>query len=292
MSEKLPPPISQAEIIDRHLLLRSFFGRISHSVPLFIVLGNHEGELGWRLDGTPNSLPVMATKTRKLYFPNPLPDAFYSGNTKVENDVGLRENYYAWEWGNALFVVLDPFWNTLAKSGWGWTLGQEQYDWFKKTITSSQSKFKFIFCHNLIGGNGSDARGGAEFAGFFEMGGYNPDLTFGFDTYRPGWGKPIHTLMKENNVTIFFHGHDHFYGKQEKDGIIYQAIPQPSNKNLTNISASQYGYLEGIFMPGRGYLLISVSDVSVKVAYIKTLLPSEEGPGNRNNDVATSYIIN
>lgn len=290
MSEKLPV-YSQTEITRRHLLLRSFFDSLCHSVPLFLVLGNHEGELGWRLDNTPNSLPVLATNTRKLYYPNPVPDGFYSGNTIPENFVGLRENYYAWEWGNALFIVLDPYWYTKSKPGWGWTLGVDQYNWFKNVITSSQAKFKFIFCHQLVGGNGNDARGGMEFAHLFEMGGRNLDSTWGFDAYRPGWSKPIHQLMVENNATIYFHGHDHFYGKQDKDGLVYQEVPQPSTKSYTQMSASQYGYLNGVFIPNRGYLLVTVTDTSAKVEYIRTYLPSEENASRHNGDVSHSYTI-
>jgi hypothetical protein len=107
---------------------------VCHSVPLYLILGNHEGEVGWGLDGTANNLAVMASNTRKLYYPNPLPNNFYSGNTEEEPFVGLRENYYAFEWGDALFVVLDPFWYTLKKPDWGWTLGPEQYNWFSKTL--------------------------------------------------------------------------------------------------------------------------------------------------------------
>jgi len=290
MSEK-QPVINQTVITDRHLLYRPYFNNVCHSVPLFLVLGNHEGELGWRLDGTANSIPVMASNTRKLYYPNPLPNSFYTGNIKEEPFVGLRENYYAWEWGNALFIVLDPFWYTLQKPDWGWTLGEEQYNWFKNVITTSQAKFKFLFCHNLVGGKGNDARGGAEYAGLFEMGGSNIDSTWGFDLHRTSWEKPIHQLMMDNNATIFFHGHDHFFGKQEKDGIVYQEVPQPSNKNITNISATQYGYVDGILLPGRGYLLVTVSDSSTKVDYIKTLLPNEENINNKNRDVAYSYTL-
>ncbi len=291
MSEK-QPVINQDVIISRHLLYRSYFGKVCHSVPLYLIIGNHEGELGWLLDGTANSLPVMADNTRKLYYPNPEPDSFYSGDSKSENFVGLRQNYYAWQWGNALFIVLDPYWYTLKKPGWGWTLGTDQYNWFKNVITGSNARFKFVFCHQLVGGNGNDARGGTEFAGFFEMGGNNIDGTWGFDTNRPGWIKPIHTLMKENKTTIFFHGHDHFFGKQEKDGIIYQEVPQPSNKNITNMSAKDYGYVDGLFLPGRGFLLVTVSAVNVKVDYIKTYLPSEETGSNKNGDIAASYTIN
>ena len=289
-SEK-QPVVNQAVITARHVLYRQYFGVSCHSIPLFLVSGNHEGEAGWRLDGTENSLPVLATNTRKLYYPNPVPDASYSGNTKPENFVGLRENYYAWEWGDALFIVLDPYWYTIVKTDWGWTLGADQYNWFKNVISASHAKYKFVFCHQLVGGYGKDARGGSEYAGFFEMGGNNADSTYGFNVYRPGWGKPIHTLMKENNGTIFFHGHDHFYGKQDKDGIVYQEVPQPSNKNISNMSAAQYGYVDGILLPGRGFLLVTVSGTGVKVDYIGTYLPGEENSTRKNKDVITSYTI-
>jgi hypothetical protein len=292
MSEKLPPPILQADITGRHLLLRSFFDNICHSVPLYLVLGNHEGELGWRNDGSASSMPVIVANTRKLYYPNPVPDQFYSGNTISEPNVGLRQNYYSWEWGNALFVVLDPFWYSTIKGGWGYTLGKEQYDWFKDVVSKSQAKYKFVFCHNLVGGNGNDERGGAEYADLFEMGGYNTDGTWGFDTNRSGWGKPVHTVMKENNVTAFFHGHDHFYGKQLKDGIIYQEVPQPSNRNITNMSALEYGYVDGEFLPGRGFLLVTVSDQDVKVEYIATYFPAEENALRKNATAINTYTIN
>ena len=291
MSEKLTNK-TQDEITQRHLLLRSYFDNICHSIPLYLVIGNHEGEMGWELNGSASSLAVLASNTRNLYYPNPAPDTFYSGNTKSENFVGLRKNYYAWEWGDAQFVVLDPYWYTTLKPGWGWTLGADQYNWFKTAITSSSAKYKFIFCHQIVGGNGNDARGGTEFVDFFEMGGKDLNGTYSFDANRPGWGKPIHTLMKENKATIYFHGHDHFYGKQDKDGIVYQEVPQPSNKNITNISATDYGYVNGTFLPGRGFLILTVSNTSVKVEYIKTYLPAEETGSAKNGDVGATYTIN
>lgn len=289
-SEK-QPVINQDVITARHLLYRPFFGSACHSVPLFLALGNHEGELGWRLDGTDKSMPVLAANTRKKYYPNPYPGTFYSGNSKSESYVGLRENYYAWEWGDALFVVLDPYWYTTTKPGWGWTLGKDQYDWFKYTLSSSKAKFKFVFCHNLVGGNGNDARGGTEFAGLFEQGGYNLNGSYGFDTYRPGWGKPLHTIMKENNVSVFFHGHDHFYCKQTRDGIVYQEVPQPSNTGITQTSAAEYGYTEGVILPGRGFMLVTVSPSEARVEYIGTFLPREENATRKNNAAITSYTI-
>lgn len=291
MSEKQASKTSEI-IKGRHLLLRSYFDEVTHSVPLYLVLGNHEGETGWEVDGTASNLAVMASNMRNLYFPNPTPDNFYSGNSKPEPFVGLRKNYYAFEWGDVQIVVLDPYWYTTAKVGWNWTLGADQYNWFKGVLAASKAKYKMVFCHNLVGGNGNDARGGSEFVGLFEMGGYNLDGTYGFDKYRPGWGKPLHALMQDNKVSIFFHGHDHFYGKQDKDGIVYQEVPQPSNRNITNISAKEYGYVNGTLLPGRGYLLLTVSSTALKVEYIKTLLPSEEGANDKNGDIITSYTIN
>ncbi|MFZ4740939.1 MAG: metallophosphoesterase family protein, partial [Bacteroidales bacterium] len=252
MSEKLPIK-TQVEITNRHTLFRPYFNEVCHSVPLYLVIGNHEGELGWLLNGTANSMPVMASNTRKLYYPNPYPNSFYTGDTTNQPFIGFRENYYAYEWGNVLIVALDPFWYTLVKGDWGWTLGTTQYNWFKNVLETSQAKFKFVFCHNLLGGKGSDARGGAEYVDFFEMGGKNADSTWGFSTYRPNFQKTVHQLMVDNHVQIFFHGHDHLYDKQDKDGMVYQEVPQPSNRNITNTQAANYGYLSGVIIPGRGY---------------------------------------
>ncbi|MEI8204296.1 MAG: metallophosphoesterase, partial [Bacteroidota bacterium] len=202
MSEKLPV-INPTEIRSRHLLYRPYFGATCHSVPLFLVIGNHEGELGWMNNGTDTCLPVRASNIRRQYYPNPLPNTFYSGDSVEEPHVGLRGNYYSYEWGNCLIVVLDPYWYTLTKPGWGWTLGATQYNWFKNVLNNSHAKFKFVFCHQLVGGNGSDGRGGIEFADFWEMGGENADSTFGFNTNRPGWDSPIHQLMLDNQVNVF-----------------------------------------------------------------------------------------
>ncbi|OIN60693.1 T9SS type A sorting domain-containing protein [Arsenicibacter rosenii] len=290
MTDKLAVK-TQPEITARTLLNRSYFNEACHSVPLFLVLGNHEGEAGFMLNNTANSVPVMATNTRKIYYPNPLPNDFYTGNVTTETFVGLRENYYAWEWGNALFVVLDPYWYTQKKGDWGWTLGKTQYDWLAKTLATSKATFKFVFCHQLVGTSDADGRGGTEVGHLYEQGGLNADGSYGFDANRPGWGKPLNTLMKDNNVTIFFHGHDHFYGKQEKFGLIFQEVPQPSAKNITNITGLDYGYVEGVLMPNRGYLRVTVTNNDVKVEYVKTYLPAEEKNGLKNGQVAHSYTV-
>ena len=242
-----------------------------------------------------NNVAVWGTLDRKKYFLNPSPNHFFSGDTSHQPYVGVRESYYSWTWGDALFVVLDPYWNTKVKpdslNGWRWTLGKDQYDWLKRTLESSTSKYKFIFCHHLVGGD-KDGRGGVEIADKYEWGGNNLNGSYGFDTQRPGWPKPIKELLKENRATIFFHGHDHFFGKQDKECMVYQEVPQPSHPNFTSVNyAENYGYFQGQILPNSGHMRVKVSPDGVKVEYVRVYLPKSETSTRKNKDVSATYFI-
>ena len=144
--------------------------------------------------------------------------------------MGESENYYAYTWGDALFVVLDVYRydsETSAKpDNWEWTLGQTQYDWLKTTLETSNSKYKFVFAHHVSG----EGRGGIVQAKKFEWGGYEADgTTYGFTKNRPNMAKPIHQLFVDNKVNIFFQGHDHLFAHEVMDGIVYQEVPMPSD---------------------------------------------------------------
>jgi hypothetical protein len=277
-------------------LLRSNYERICHSVPLYIALGNHEGESGWNLNNTPDNIAIWDTQERKKYFLNPAPDgSFYTGDSTNHDFVGLRENYYSWQWGDALYIVLDPYWYTSPKptatTGWRWTLGQNQYNWLKNTLANSTATFKFVFAHQIVGGD-ADGRGGVEFADLYEWGGNNLDGTPGFLGNRPGWDMPIKDLLTQNHVNIFFHGHDHFFGKQEKDCLIYQETPQPSHPNFNSVTyATGYGYLEGQILPNSGHIRVTVDPSGVLVEYVRAYLPSTENATRHNKDVSASYFI-
>ena len=298
MSDKLrnaAKQITHDTITKRFHLLRSFYEVSCHSVPLFISMGNHEGEAGWNLNNTANNVAVYTAVDRKKYMLNPAPNAFYTGDTSKPNFIGQRENYYAWTWGDALFIVLDPYWYTQRKpdslNGWRWTLGKAQYDWLTNTLRKSDSKFKFVFAHQIIGGD-ANGRGGVEYADKYEWGGKNIDGTDGWTANRPGWDKPIKDLFKENRVTIFFHGHDHFFGKQQKDCLIYQETPQPSLPNFTNANmAEEYGYFEGQILPNSGHLRVTVSPEGTRVDYVRAYLPANETSTRRNKDISATYYI-
>lgn len=298
MSDKLQDSarnVPRDTVSYRCKLLRRYYENAAHSVPLYHALGNHEGEAGWLLDGTSNNLPVWSTLDRKMYFLNPSPDGFYSGDTTTYPYVGQRENYYSWQWGDALFIVLDPYWFTDPKpdslTGWYWTLGRRQYDWLKEVLTNSPARYKFVFAHQLIGGS-EEGRGGIEFANRYEWGGDNLDGTPGFAAQRPGWDQPIKDLLTTNRATIFFHGHDHFFGKQDLDCLVYQEVPQPSHPNFQNVSyATDYGYYSGLILPNSGHLRVTVDPSGVLVEYVRAYLPSDETPTRHNKDVSASYFI-
>ena len=285
--------ITSAEVRQLHLDDRPFFGLVCHSVPLFFCLGNHEGESGYYLLQTPpNNLAAYGTTWRKFYYPNPEPNAFYSGNTTIESfGMGLPENYYAWQWGDALFVVLDS-WRGYTVSvkprDWEWTLGKDQYDWLKQTLETSKAKFKFVFAHHALG----ETRGGVAVAKLAEWGGYEADgKTWGFATNRPGWSLPIHQLMVKNGVNVFFQGHDHLFAQERLDGLVYQEVPMPSDSTYTiGMLANADAYTSNQ-LDGAGHIRVTVSRDSAFIEYVSAYLPQDEDATHRNGKTRFSYSV-
>ena len=148
----------------QYLAQRYYFGALCQAAPLFLVLGNHDGESPRGRGGAADSLAVWSNTMRKRYFPMPVPDGFYTGDAAKHPAAGLLQDYYAWQWGDALCVVLDPFWFTQKQRGkgdnWSRSLGVEQYQWLKHTLETSRAKFKLVFIHHLVGGADEQCRGG------------------------------------------------------------------------------------------------------------------------------------
>jgi len=271
---------------------RYYLGQIAHSVPILLALGNHDGEKGERLDG-PDSMPIWSLGMRKKYFPNPEPGGIYSGNATPEEGAGPLQDYFAWEWGNALFIVLDPFWFTRdrkAEENWGWTLGEAQYRWLTATLEKSRAPLKFVFLHHLVGGKVRDVRGGATVVPYMEWGGKNLDGSDGFAKHRPGWALPIHQLFVKHGVSIVFHGHDHLYVKEELDGIIYQEVPQPGHPSGGTRSAEEYGY-DGVTFGSSGHLRITVEPAKATVDYVRAIVPGITRDDLKNGTVQHSYTV-
>jgi hypothetical protein len=289
------PNIITTSVADSlHKAYRPFLGAICHSIPYYFCLGNHEGEFDYYLLQTPpNNMGVTSTLARKKYFPNPYPNNFYSGNTDVElYGIGNPENYYAWTWGDALFVVMDVYryqCDTSAKpKNWDWTMGYQQYTWLKNTLENSTAIYKFVFAHQIRG----QGRGGVADAPFYEWGGNNGNGSSGFTTNRPGWAKPIHQLFIDNGVNIFFHGHDHLFAHEILNGVTYQEVPMPSDSTYEiGMLANANAYVSDT-LDGSGHLRVTVTPACVTVDYVRAYLPIDTISGvHHNREVAFSYTI-
>ena len=285
---------SRDSALGQYLAQRHYFGALCHSAPLFLVLGNHDGETPTGPGRDAADLAVWSNRMRKRYFANPVPGLFYAGNAAMHPQAGPLEDYYAWEWGDALFVVLDPFWYSGKQRGrednWARTLGAGQYQWLRRTLGASNARLKLVFVHHLVGGL-DQGRGGAEAAPFYEWGGKNQDGTDGLAQNRPGWPMPIHQLLVRNHVSIVFHGHDHLYARQELDGIVYQEVPQPGDPRGGTRNAADYGYTNGMILGSSGHLRARVANGTVCVEYIL----SRPGTATRNaaakQSVADAYTV-
>ena len=176
----------------RYTLQRPFLGLVAQSSPLFLVNGNHEQAslFNFNQRDVRHDMAVWAQNARNRYFPMPVHDDFYSGDGESSEQIGPLRDYYAWTWGDALFVILDCYWHSPAlvdngferggerKKGhdghrdrdwWGITLGDAQYNWFKQTLERNKSKYKFVFAHHALG----TGRGGIEESDLYEWGGKN-----------------------------------------------------------------------------------------------------------------------
>ena len=288
-----PTTITQQELMQLHLNFLPYIGQVCHSSHFFFCLGNHEGESGYYLlQSPPDNIAIFSTLARKYYYSNPVPDSFYTGNDYFENfGIGYPENYYAWEWGDALFVVLDVYRYPIASDSpglWDWTLGDKQYSWFKKTLETSTAKYKFVFAHHVRG----YGRGALSQASYFEWGGYeNNGTTWGFSANRPSWAMPIHQLMVANGVNVFFQGHDHLFAQEILDGLFYQEVPMPSDSTyMIGMLANGDAYTSNQ-LNGTGHLLVTVDPDSATVEYVSSYLPRDTNSTHVNGKVAFSYSL-
>jgi hypothetical protein len=302
--------VSFESIAERYTVQRPFLGLVAQSAPVFLLNGNHEQAslFNYNQADERHAVAVHAQNARNQFYPTPAPDGFYSGDTEPLRSIGLRKDYCAWTWGDALFVILDHYWHSPVRvdtgfregnegggqkvqgagkqrDWWGLTLGDAQYHWFKRTLEQSKAKYKFVFAHHVLG----SGRGGVDECDLYEWGGRNNRGDYEFKERRPGWELPVHQLMVKHGVTIFFQGHDHLFCRQERDGLVYQEVPMPADHGYATYNEDRYQ--SGVKLPNSGHLRVTVSPESVKVDYIRSFLPKDETAQNKTGAIAHSYTI-
>jgi hypothetical protein len=297
-------------VAERYTLQRPFLGLVAQSAPIYLLNGNHEQAslFNFNQSDIRHDVAVHAQNARNSYFPTVGPDGFYSGDIAPLKSIGRLKDYYSWTWGDALFVVLDNYWQAPVqvdtgfhdrppggggqggpgnknRDWWGLTLGDAQYHWFKRTLEQSKAKYKFVFAHHVLG----SGRGGVDECDLYEWGGRNKRGDWEFAQRRPGWELPVHQLMAKHGVTIFFQGHDHLYCRQERDGIVYQEVPMPADHGYMAYNEDRYE--SGVKLPNSGHLRVIVSPENVKVEYVRSFLPKDETEQNKTGDIAHRYTV-
>jgi len=312
---------------------RAMLQPLLERMPLYLVLGNHEHEAGYFQhgdDGTISSTPVgnglgplqyhqkWATAARKTFIPNPRADTYPEGgegppNYDSSEDWGAGDdpwnngpsshlgNFYAWSWGDALFIVLDPYRYTrvgqfsLPTYTTEWTLGPTQMQWLQDTLANSTARWKFILCHHLVGGGQIGGKGK------YTEPGVGIAYGRGSATEAANEGAEqavIHELMKQHCVQFFVYGHDHAFCHSVRDGVNYIQCARPTWLNPWYVENGMQGSYGDLLVQGTnnpfvkklytvlGYARFAVSPSKVTMQWVRTgysLAPN--GPIDFENDL-------
>jgi|GEM_PF-5900878 len=253
---------------DQYLDYRDLLTPITRKMPVYLALGNHECEAGFYQRGTDdgeqygalwNKLEaedyrqLVTTRARLMCIPNPRGDTYPEGGEGAPGYDSLNDwlgepgpwndgaptthlqNFYAWTWGDALFVVLDPFRYTLVgsvvfpNSPAQYTLGPTQLQWLEDVLAASTATWKFIFAHHQVGG-GLINRGGFT----IEDGGtgYAYGRGSAIEADRAGVEQMlIHEMMLQHGAQFFVYGHDHGFSHSAIDGVHYLCCGRPTFLN-------------------------------------------------------------
>jgi 3',5'-cyclic AMP phosphodiesterase CpdA len=242
-----PPPtadIARLAYLNYREALGDTLGRAAH----FPVIGNWDGENG---DFTAEEIERSRSQ-RWLYAPSP-------GETTYPEGAGPERDYYAFTWGDALFVVLnvmsytptEQLLSTVDGSPEAWTLGEEQLAWLGRTLENASAKWRFLLIHHAVGGaagtvaNAIYGRGGGQAANVGEQ-------------------AEVHRLMLEHGVQIFFYGHDHVFTDMVVDGIHYS---MPGNAGaIWTFDTYDTGYTQ--YWAQSGWSRVDVTPETVHVQFI------------------------
>ena len=187
------------------LRMRKMYSALSPTIPMYLCLGNHDGESGY------DAGRAWAKAYRRHFFPQP--GLFQGGSPD--------ENYYSLAWGGTrsdtarpLFIILDSesYTAQIPRRPEDWTLGAQQRLWLEQVLQGSESCRKFAMFHHVIGGW---PRGTNE---SITSNAYGRGPLFTEEDYADFCPDPraveqvaLTQLMATEGVRAIFYGHDHIH---------------------------------------------------------------------------------
>ncbi len=199
--------LRDAELRYRAVLSKDIYGLFAADKPMLYMLGDHDGEKGWTIDGGAGEYTKqqqdLSFGARRQSIPNAY--ASYGGDPKGA--------YYALRTGDLLLVVLaaQRYSSEIPMGPDNWSLGEAQLIWLEETLGESDAAFKIVTAEHLVGGSGDPdgpswkARGGLKATDNGEING-----TFLGEQFL------IHEMMKEHGAQLFLSFHDHIVAWGEK----------------------------------------------------------------------------
>ena len=305
--------VTPEQALEDWLRWRTLYADMLAQIPSMMVLGNHEGEAGYyqayENDNGTLFLQRWATIARKQMLLNPGPLTYPEGgeNDKWTGDpespaTGGAEqgncsplhNYFAWTWGDALFVVLDvhrytnPGGSTPAAAN-EWTLGAAQLAWLERTLRSSRARWKIVVSHHLVGGWSWDGGGNTQDTDYFYGRG-------GGKYARVGEQARITDLMNETRARLFLYGHDHVFAHQPSENVDFVCCGRVSYLNPEWFDRPGWREAYGDaaardphdFYAALGYLRLTIAPEKLDLAYVCS---GRDGAGGDNVDVSPGEIV-
>ena len=239
--------------VSAYALYRKHVAPLALNCPHFGIIGNWAGESG----KFPEKSIQMVSDVRRRFLPNPSHVTYPQGGSE-------REDYYAFSWGNVLYVMLNiqthskpskpgelPSRMADVNKVEDWTVGDQQMGWLETTLKNARERFRFVCMHHPAGGNAGDVSNT-----LYGRGGSRASDT--------GEQRRIHGLMKKYKVQIFFYGHDHVFVDDIVDGIHY-TLPGSCGAPW-KFTKAETGYER--FWSDSGHARLNVTPKKVTITFI------------------------
>lgn len=220
---------TEADLRYRKTFSPDVLGLMARSKPMFWVLGNHDGEVGFGdVNGSCNhydTTALLSRNARQRYLPRVehfLPNSSPQGN------------YYSFRSGDVQVVVLDilRYNSDYPMSPDEWTLGTRQLLWLDRTLEQSTAPFKFVFAEHLLGG-----LTGPNDCYWYGRGQLKSTISGEITSSFLGEQALVHEILKAHDAQVFFTFHDHVVVYGEKPG------PNGEGEGVTYVVGGQGGAL-------------------------------------------------